>query len=240
MMKKSAWLLYEAQDAVKNDPVPMLARLVLEYGADPYLVLIACLLSLRARDEVVYQVVKKLLLYLSIRPGDQKALAQFPQKLSLLSVPELEQFVYSSGMYKTKARVLAQVTQAVLQRERVAPEQFVPDSLPLLLQLPGVGLKTANLVLAYGFGIPAIGVDVHVHRITNRWGIIATKTPEQTEQQLRKIYESNAWLIINTTLVPFGNRWCLPRFPRCATCPLRARCSYGQKRTKKQVGTHQI
>lgn len=190
---------------------PMGYQLIAEYGKDPFLILIACLLSLRARDQVTYPVVRKL--FTRVRT---------PQALSDLSQHDLEQMIRPLGLYHRKAEVLRAVSRDLI--DRYAGK--VPATEHELLSLPGVGRKTANLVLGLGFGIPAICVDVHVHRIANKLGLVHTKTPEQTERALMKIIPKAQWLAVNRLFVTWGQHHCRPVSPEhCAPgCPFSNLC----------------
>ena len=189
---------------------PMGYQLIAEYGKDPFLILIACLLSLRARDQVTYPVVRKLF-----------ALVRTPQELCALPRHELEELLRPLGLYRRKAEVLYAVSRELIARYAGK----VPATEQELLSLPGVGRKTANLVLGLGFDIPAICVDVHVHRIANRLGLVHTKTPEQTERALMQIIPKNQWLDVNRLFVTWGQHHCKPINGRCAPgCPFANLC----------------
>lgn len=172
-------------------PPPMSALIVRDYGKNPFLILISCLLSLRARDTTTYPVCKKLF-----------ARARTPQEIVKLSKQELEKIIYSTGFYHRKAQVLHEVSAGLLKRFNGK----VPHTEKELLSLPGVGRKTANLVLAEAFDIPAICVDTHVHRLANKLGLVHTKTPEQTENALKKIVPKKYWKDLNRLLVTWGQQ----------------------------------
>jgi endonuclease-3 len=184
---------------------PMVLSLIQFYGKDPYLILMSCLLSLRSKDSATWPVCKQLF-----------KRAKTPEQLLALPVTELEKIIYSIGFYKNKARTLRAVSKEILDRF----SGKVPDTEEELLSLPGVGRKTANLVLARAFDKPAICVDVHVHRISNRLGIVSTKTPEETELALQKIVPVEAWSSINDLLVMWGQNICVPVSPYCSKCAL--------------------
>ncbi len=134
----------------------------------------------------------------------------------------IERLIYPVGFYRTKARHLKRLPGVL--RERFGGR--VPDTVEELTELPGVGRKTANLVVALGFGKPAICVDVHVHRITNRLGLVSTRTPLETEMELRRILPVRYWRTWNSYLVAFGQTRCTPRRPRCDGCPLAVWCAH--------------
>jgi endonuclease-3 len=174
---------------------PMGYQLIAEYGKDPYLILIACLLSLRARDTVTYPLVQKLF-----------ARARTPRALLALPKEELELLLRPLGLYRRKTEILRAVSEKLVSQYAGK----VPDTEQELLALPGVGRKTANLVLGLGFGTPAICVDVHVHRIANKLGLVHTKTPEQTERALMKIIPQAQWLDVNRLFITWGQHHCKP------------------------------
>lgn len=177
---------------------------------DPYLVLIACLLSLRTKDETTGPAARRLF-----------ALADTPQAMLTLTPAQIEKAIYPVGFYKTK-------TQTVLEISRLLVEQHdsrVPDEIDELVQFKGVGRKTANLVVTLGYRKPGICVDTHVHRISNRWGYVTTKTPEETEMALRKKLPPLHWIEINDLLVAMGQTICHPTSPRCSLCPIEKYCA---------------
>jgi len=137
-----------------------------------------------------------------------------------LTEEEIQTLIYPVGFYRVKARNLKQIAYQLIDRF----QGEVPADRQLLLSLPGVGRKTANLVLNLGFGIPAICVDTHVHRISNRLGWVRTRTPEQTEYALMEVLPQRYWIPINEVLVAYGQRVCTPQSPFCSTCPLEREC----------------
>ena len=176
---------------------------------DPFRVLIACLLSLRTKDETTGPAAARLF-----------ALADTPEALRGLRPRATERDIYPVGFYRTKARVLREVSRDLIERFGGR----VPDDIDALLTLKGVGRKTANLVVTQGFNKPGICVDVHVHRISNRWGYVTTRTPEETETALRARLPRRYWIGYNDLLVSFGQNICLPVSPHCTRCPLRPGC----------------
>ena len=176
---------------------------------DPYLVLVSCLISLRTKDEVTAKATERLF-----------ALATTPEKMILLSPKRIEKAIYPAGFYRTKARTIIGVSSTLLERHGGK----VPDTMEELLALKGVGRKTANLVLGLGFGKPAICVDTHVHRISNRLGYVKTKTPEKTEFALREKLPRRHWIEVNDLLVNFCQHICVPVSPRCSICPVSRLC----------------
>jgi endonuclease-3 len=167
----------------------MITTIIKEYGKDPYLILIGCLLSLRSRDVKTLPVCRELF-----------ERARTPQELLKIPLDELEKILYPLGFYRRKAATIRAVSKALL-------EDFsgkVPATEQELLSLPGVGRKTTNLVLAEAFGIPALCVDTHVHRLSNRFGLVKTKTPIETEYALREILPQRYWAEWNRLLVMWG------------------------------------
>lgn len=177
---------------------------------DPFKVLISCLLSLRTKDEVTAAASRRLF-----------KLAEHPVDMAKLPVRQIENAIYPVGFYKTKARRIQEIC-ATLIRDYGAK---VPDSLDELLKLKGVGRKTANLVITLGYGQPGICVDTHVHRISNRWGLIQTKTPEASEMALRQILPQKYWIIYNDLLVSYGQNICKPIGPHCSQCKIETYCA---------------
>jgi len=178
-------------------------------GASPYEILISTLLSLRTKDEVTIEATKKLFYK-----------ATTPHEMLKLQKKEIEELIYPVGFYPTKAGRILEISKILIEKYNGK----VPDSMEELLELPGVGRKTANLVLAEGYKIPAICVDTHVHRISNRIGYVKTKTPDQTEAELRKKLPQKYWIIYNEILVAFGQTICRPISPYCSRCPVVQYC----------------
>ena len=176
---------------------------------DPFRILVSCLLSLRTRDETTGPAAARLF-----------ALADTPAALLGLTRRRIERAIFPVGFYRTKARVVQRVSRELLARFGGR----VPADLDALLTLPGVGRKTANLVVTFAFGLPGICVDTHVHRITNRLGFVRTTTPEQTEWALRAKLPRRHWTRLNDLLVAFGQNVCQPLSPRCSTCPVARLC----------------
>lgn len=196
------------REAVGRQPLPSVSEIA-EQSRNPFHVLISTMISLRTKDEVTTQASRRLL-----------ELAATPAGVAELSEEDIAKAIYPAGFYNTKAKNIRTVSKTI----RDDHEGETPSSLEELTALPGVGRKTANLVLGLGFGIPAICVDTHVHRIPNRLGWIDTKTPEQSEQALMEILPKRYWIEINGLLVGFGQRVCTPQSPRCSQCPLVAEC----------------
>ncbi len=175
----------------------------------PFHILVSCVISLRTKDEVTAQASERLF-----------SLAQSPAELEALPEEIIAKAIYPAGFYNTKARQLREIARILVQEHG---GQVPPDE-EALLALPGVGRKTMNLVLGLGFGIPAICVDTHVHRISNRLGLVETTTPAATERALQELLPEDLWIPINDLMVTFGQNQCHPTSPRCSTCSLADLC----------------
>jgi endonuclease-3 len=175
----------------------------------PYHVLVGCILSLRTQDATTAAAAERLFAF----APDVHALAR-------ARVARVRKAIYPVGFYRTKA------TRLVAMAKRIVREfdARVPDDIDTLLELDGVGRKTANLVVTAGYGKPGICVDTHVHRISNRWGHVATKIPEHTEAALRRKLPRAHWRHYNDLLVAFGQTICRPIGPRCERCPVESWC----------------
>jgi endonuclease-3 len=184
----------------------------------PFATLISTVLSLRTKDKVTEEASHRLL-----------KRASAPEVLASMPVKEIEQLIYPVGFYHTKAKNLVEIGRH-LQTEF---QGLVPRSIEELLKLPGVGRKTANLVLTLGFGDYGICVDTHVHRISNLWGYVHTKTPDETEFALRKKLPKKHWITFNDLLVAFGQNLCVPVSPWCSKCSISSYCPrIGLKRSR--------
>lgn len=183
--------------------------IVSQREGNPFKVLISCILSLRTQDRTTGAASERLF-----------ALADTAEKMMALSQDAIENAIFPVGFYRTKASRIPEICRTLV-KERGGK---VPDELEELLKLKGVGRKTANLVITLGFGKPGICVDTHVHRICNRWGYVATRTPEKTEFVLRDILPGEYWLVINDLLVTFGQNQCFPISPKCSTCGIYHLC----------------
>ena len=175
----------------------------------PFMVLISCLLSLRTKDKVTAEASNRLF-----------KLANNPEKILGLSIKNIEKAIYPVGFYKTKAKRIKEICRVLLDDY----EGVVPNEIDELLKLNGVGRKTANLTVTLGYGKLGICVDTHVHRISNRLGLVKTKTPEQTEFALRKKLPKKHWLIYNDLLVTYGQNLCVPVSPWCSKCKIFKYC----------------
>jgi endonuclease III len=201
-------ILNTVQKAVEKYDVPVLEKFN-NMTKDPYWVLIPCILSLRAKDETTAKVAEELY-----------RIAPTPQQVLRIPVKKMEKIVYRSGFYRVKARNVLNITRTILEKYKGK----VPDTIEELTTIKGVGRKPANLVVTVAFNKPGICVDTHVHKISNRWGYVGTKTPDKTEIRLREILPRKYWIKYNMWLVLFGQNICLSVSPRCSICPLSRDC----------------
>lgn len=188
---------------------PTAVGAVAQDSRDPFRILISCLISLRTKDQVTAEASARLF-----------RLARTPRAMRSLPPTRIARAIYPAGFYRTKARTIRALCRALIQEHGGK----VPADLDTLLTLKGVGRKTANLVVTVGYGKPGICVDTHVHRISNRLGIVRTKTPEQTEFALRKVLPRRHWIPYNDLLVTFGQNVCKPISPLCSACPVQDQC----------------
>ena len=188
---------------------PVVGVVARESGRDPFKVLISCLLSLRTKDKTTSEASARLF-----------ALAGDPASMLKCSASRIERAIYPVGFYRTKTKQIQNICRRLLDDYNGQ----VPNSIEALLTLPGVGRKTANLVVTVGYGKPGICVDIHVHRISNRWGYVKTRNPKETEEALRKKLPSRYWIIYNDLLVPYGQNLCQPVSPFCSRCKLVKYC----------------
>ena len=180
------------------------------HGANaPFKILISTVLSLRTKDAVTEQASNRLF----AKADNSKAMLG-------LTTGEIEKLIYPVGFYRTKARNVLKICE-ILEREYKGQ---VPDDLETLLTFPGVGRKTANLVITVGYNILGICVDTHVHRISNRWGLVKTKMPDETEMVLRQVLPKKYWITFNDILVTYGQNLCVPISPFCGKCKIRPFC----------------
>ncbi|MFH0826332.1 MAG: endonuclease III [Candidatus Omnitrophota bacterium] len=200
---------------VEGFTVPIVTK-VSEEKLDPYRILISCLLSLRTKDQTTARATHRLF-----------KVADNPVDMVKLTPKRIQRLIYPVGFYRNKSRVLIEVSRKIIQDFAGR----VPGRLEDLLALKGVGRKTANLVLGLGFRIPAICVDTHVHRISNRLGWVKTQSPKESEKALEKIIPRRLWVDLNTWLVAFGQNICVPISPFCSRCRVFSLCE--RKHVKK-------
>ncbi len=201
----------------------LIKQIIKNHGKNPFLILICCLLSLRSKDTVTIHVCNDLL-----------KIAKTPKEILNIQLQQLEKIIFKTGFYRNKAKVLHQVSKIIIEKHN----GLVPETEEELLELPGVGRKTTNLVLGMAFDKPAICVDIHVHRISNRLGLITrylikTKTPEETELALKKLLPKKNWIEWNNLIVKLGQNICTPISPWCSKCPIKKYCKQIEiKRTR--------
>ncbi len=201
---------HAVEKARREDPTA-LQEISDSTNGDPFRVLIATVLSQRTKDAVT-------------AVASSRLFAKFPgpKNLAGANTRTIARLIKPVGFYKTKAKALKRISQIILKEYHGK----VPREMERLLELPSVGRKTANCVLVFGFKEPAIPVDTHVHRIFNRIGVVNTKTPEDTEQELNRLVDRRDWLPLNDVFVKFGQMICRPIGPRCPVCPLTDRCRW--------------
>ena len=182
-----------------------------EAETGPFSILIGTILSARTKDETTTRIVKALF-----------SKYKNPKELANAKIKNVEKIIKSIGFYHVKSKRIIEVAKIIHTKYKGK----VPDDLDTLVQLPGVGRKTANCVLVYAYDKPAIPVDIHVHRISNRLGLVDTKNPEDTEQELMKKIQKKYWIDINDTFVMFGQNICKPISPMCDVCKIKKSCKY--------------
>lgn len=202
-------IVHQLRKATKSMAPPGAVEIIAHYGKDPFLVLVSCILSLRTKDTVSVPAAKRLFEH-----------ARKPHDLVRLSAETIQRLIYPVGFYRQKSQQLIELSHIIITQF----QGKVPSGEQELLSLPGVGRKTMNLVRAEGFGIPALCVDTHVHRISNRLGLVATKTPEETEMALRALLPEEYWIEYSRLLVTWGQNICVPITPKCSTCAVASLC----------------
>ena len=210
-MKKILNGMHKTMMAVNPPRYTALEELHQAEAASPFKILIGTVLSARTRDENTTKAVTKLFKVYGT-----------PQKLAKAKVKDVEKMIKSVGFYHVKSRRIIEVANIILTKYHGK----VPADIDKLVEIPGVGRKTANCVLVYAFEKPAIPVDTHVHRISNRLGLVNTKTPEETEMELREKVPKKYWLPINNTFVMYGQNICKPISPMCTVCKIKNSCNY--------------
>ena len=197
-------IIREDVKLLKEPAVTRIAR-----KKDPFKVLISTVISLRTKDKTTEEASERLF-----------KIAHTPEDISRLPLSTIENCIYPAGFYKVKAKNINYIAKIIVNKYN----GIVPDSIDELLKLPGVGRKTANLVVTLGYNKSGICVDTHVHRIANRLGYVNTKTPEQTEIALREKLPKKYWIEINDLLVTYGQNICTPVSPYCSRCRLKNFC----------------
>ena len=209
-MKKILSGMTDTMNSVKPPRITALRDL---HNAEtgPFSILIGTILSARTKDETTTKAVKALFLKY-----------KNPDDLAKAKIKDVEKIIKSIGFFHVKSKRIIEVAKIIHKKYK----DKVPDDLDTLVQLPGVGRKTANCVLVYAFEKPAIPVDIHVHRISNRLGLVETKNPEDTEQELMKKIDKKYWIEINDTFVMYGQNICKPISPMCNVCKIKKSCKF--------------
>jgi len=209
-MKKILSGMTDTMNSVKPPRITALRDLH-DAETGPFSILIGTILSARTKDETTTKTVKALFLKY-----------KNPEDLANAKIKDVEKIIRSIGFFHVKSKRIIEVAKIIHKKYK----DKVPDDLDTLIQLPGVGRKTANCVLVYAFEKPAIPVDIHVHRISNRLGLVETKNPEDTEQELMKKIDKKYWIEINDTFVMYGQNICKPISPMCNVCKIKKRCKF--------------
>jgi len=178
-------------------------------NSTPFKILISCLLSLRTKDEITEVISKNLF-----------NIADTPEKLIKIPDKQLEKIIFSTGHYKKKTQIIKHVSKELIKKYN----SKVPKTKQELLSIKGIGPKTANIVLCFAYNQLVIPVDINVHRVSNRLGIVNAKTPEKTEEQLEKILPKKYWREINGLFILHGKKICVPISPKCSVCPIEKYC----------------
>ena len=208
MQKNLAAMLRVLRREVKQWKQPIVGTFAVGENA-PFKVFISTVLSLRTKDKTTELASHRLF-----------AAADTPEEMLKLTIPQIEKLIFPVGFYHTKAKNILEICRVLMEKF----DGVVPSDMDTLLMFKGVGRKTANLVLTVGYNQPGICVDVHVHRISNRWGMVKTKTPDETEMVLRKVLPRKYWIEYNDVLVCFGQNLCQPVSPFCSRCKIRKFC----------------
>ena len=203
--------MVDTMNSVKPPRMTALRELHEAETGGPFSILIGTILSARTKDESTTKVIKVLF-----------SKYKNPEELANAKIKDVEKIIKSIGFYHVKSKRIIEVAKIIEKKYKGK----VPDDLETLVQLPGVGRKTANCVLVYAFEKPAIPVDIHVHRISNRLGLVSTKNPEETEQELMKKIQKKYWIDINDTFVMYGQNICKPISPMCNICKIKKNCNY--------------
>ena len=209
-MEKILGMMMDTMNSVKTPRITALRDLH-DAETGPFSILIGTILSARTKDESTTKVVKVLF-----------SRYKNPRQLANAKLKDVEKIIRPIGFYRVKSRRIIEVARIIDSKYRGR----VPEDLDALVELPGVGRKTANCVLVYAFEKPAIPVDIHVHRISNRLGLVETKNPEETEQELMKKVDRKYWIEINDTFVMYGQNICKPVSPMCDVCKIRRSCRF--------------
>jgi endonuclease-3 len=198
------------REVVRAFPPAMLQQLYQEGYTSPFEMLVACLISVRTRDETSLAMARQLF-----------AVAHTPAALAEMDINAIDALIGNAGFHLVKSEQINTLARLVVEEN----DGELPCSFEVMTSYPGIGPKCANLALGIACGQARIGVDIHVHRITNRWGYVSARTPESTMAALEHSLPERYWVEINALLVPFGKRVCTPQGPRCSSCPLLDMCA---------------
>jgi len=225
-LNKTDEIFHILEKETKRFVPPLIDQVISQFGKDPFLILISCLISLRAKDITTIHVCRTLF-----------GKAKTPLEILLIEQSDLEKIIFRAGFYKNKAKTVRFVSNVILKKFNGK----VPCDYNDLISIKGVGPKTARLVMGMAFAIPMVCVDTHVHRISNRLGIIKTKTVEQSVMQLERVLDKSFWIKWNNFLVMWGQNICLPGNPKCRICGIKDFCKYWRSNSfansvRKSVG----
>jgi len=198
------------REAVRAFPPAMLFQLYAEGHTSPFEILVACLISVRTRDETSLAMARQLF-----------AVARTPAALAEMDINAIDALIAKAGFHLIKSEQINTLARLIVEEN----DGELPCSFEVMTSFPGIGPKCANLALGIACGQPRIGVDVHVHRITNRWGCVTGRTPELSMAALETVLPEKYWVEINALLVPFGKNVCTPNAPKCSSCPLLDMCA---------------
>lgn len=198
------------EESVQPFPPAMLFELGQDGHDTPFEQLVACMISIRTRDEVSLVTARSLF-----------ERARTPEEMAMLEIQEIGSLIRASSFHETKAAQIREIAERALSEF----DGQIPCDAAVLMSFKGVGLKCSNLVLGIACNQPRVAVDIHVHRITNRWGYVRTKTPERTSAELEAKMPRDLWIDLNRLLVPFGKHICTGNLPKCSTCPLNEMCA---------------
>jgi endonuclease III len=195
---------------IQEYPRAMLFELYDDGHRSAFEILVACLISVRTRDEVSLVMARQLF-----------ARARAPAEMAALDINDIDALISKCAFHLVKSEQIHTMAELIVEEN----DGELPCSFDVMTSYPGIGPKCANLALSIACGVPLIGVDIHVHRVTNRWGYVATRTPEQTLNALEATLPREHWTELNALLVPFGKHICTPVSPRCSTCPVLEMCA---------------
>jgi endonuclease III len=203
-------VLERVREAVRAFPPAMLFQLYAEGHTSAFEMLVACLISVRTRDETSLAMARRLF-----------AVARTPTELADMDINAIDALIDKAGFHLIKSEQINTMARLIVEEN----DGELPCAFEVMTSYPGIGPKCANLTLGIACGQPRIGVDIHVHRITNRWGYVTGRTPELSMAALEQVLPERYWVEINALLVPFGKNVCTPTAPKCSSCPLLDMCA---------------